>query len=262
MARGSPPQRPGLGRRLVPPATVLGAVLGWELLHRADLVDPLFLPGPLAVAEVGLRLLSSGALASAWTASLRRCVAGFAIGAAVGVAVGVALGISRTAERALHPTLAALKQVSPFAVIPLLSFWLGLGEPAKVAFVALTCVFPILVNTHEGVRGVAPQLLEVGRAYGLGRWELVRRIVLPAATPSIFAGLHLGVFCSWLGTVGAEYFLSAGPGLGNFIVDGRAGFRMDLVLFGIGSIGATGVALNALLERVEHHLLRWRPPSD
>ncbi len=160
---------------------------------------------------------------------------------------------------AVHPTLSALKQVSPFALIPLLSFWLGLREPAKVGFVALTCVFPILVSTYEGARGVPEKLLEVGRVYRLDQLELVLRIVLPAAAPSIFAGLHLGAFFSWLGTVGAEYFLSAGPGLGNFILDGRSGFRMDLVLFGVAVIGATGVALDGAVELAERTLLRWRP---
>lgn len=249
-------------RSVAPAAGVLAALLAWELLSRSRVVNPLFLPAPADVAAVGRRLLASGALLRAWGASLARLLAGFATGAAIGVSAGVALGVSRTAERALRPSLSAAKQVSPFALIPLLSFWFGLGEPAKVAFVALTCVFPIFVNAFEGVRGVPASLLEVGRVYGLGRWALVRRIVLPSATPSIFAGLHLGVFFSWLGTVGAEYFLAAGPGLGNLIVDGRAGLRMDLVLFGVAAIGATGVALNALLGLAERHLVPGWPRSD
>lgn len=247
------------GRELARYGTPLALLLLWEVLHRTRAVNPLFLPAPADVARVGRHLLESGALLRGWAASLGRLLAGFAIAAVLGVAGGTVLGVSRTAERAVSPTLAAVKQVSPFALLPLLSFWFGLGEPAKVAFITLTSVFPILVNTFEGVRSVAPQLLEVGRVYRLTRVELVLRIVLPAATPSIFAGLHLGAFFSWLGTVGAEYFMSSGPGLGTFIVDGRAGFRMDLVLLGIAAIGATGVLLNALLEAVERRLLRWRP---
>jgi sulfonate transport system permease protein len=245
--------------RLAPALSVLAALLTWELVHRSRLVNPLFLPSPEAVADVGRRLAASGALATAWAASLERLLAGYAAGALIAVVGGVILGVSRPAERALQPTLAALKQISPFAVIPLLSFWFGLREPAKIAFIALTCVFPVLVNTFEGVRSVSPRLLEVGRVYGLGRWATIRRIVLPAAAPSILSGLHLGVFFSWLGTVGAEYFLSAGPGLGNFIIDGRSGFRMELVFFGIAAIGATGIALDGTLDLAERRLLRWRP---
>jgi sulfonate transport system permease protein len=251
---------PALSRRaglaLLLPAALLVA---WELATRAHLANPLFLPPLAAVAATGRRLLASGDLLVGLRASLLRAGAGLAAGAAVGVSAGVALGVSRVAGRAFHTTLAALKQISPFAFIPLLSFWLGLGEPAKVAFIALTCVFPIFVNTYEGVRSVPPRLIEVGRAHRLGRWALVTRIVLPAAAPSIFAGLHLGVFFSWLGTVGAEYFFLAGPGLGNIILDGRAGFRMELVFFGVAAIGATGVALNGLISLAEHRVLRWRP---
>lgn len=250
---------PALARRaglaLLLPAVLVTA---WELSTRVHLANPLFLPPVAAVLAAGRRLLESGELAAGLRASVLRAGAGLAVGAAVGVSAGVALGVSRLAGRALHPTLTALRQVSPFALIPLLSFWLGLGEPAKVAFVALTCVFPIFVNTYEGVRSVPPQLIEVGRAYRLRPGALVARIVLPAAAPSIFAGLHLGVFFSWLGTAGAEYFFLAGPGLGNIILDGRSGFRMDLVFLGIAAIGATGAALNGLVALAEHHVLRWR----
>lgn len=241
---------------LVLPALLVAA---WELATRAHLADPLFLPPLAAVVAAGRRLLASGELQAGLCASVLRAGAGLAVGAAVGVSAGVALGMSSAARRALHPTLAALQQISPFAVIPLLSFWLGLGEPAKIAFVALTCVFPIFVNTYEGVRSVPARLIEVGRVYRLGRWALVMRVVLPAAAPSIFAGLHLGVSFAWLGTVGAEYFFLAGPGLGNILLDGRAGFRMDLVLLGVAAIGGTGVALNGLVSVTEHRALRWRP---
>src|SRR6266545_2655301 len=251
---------PGLSRRaglaLVLPGALLAA---WELATGAHLVHPQFLPPLGAVAAAGQRLLASGDLLAGLRASLLRAIAGLALGALMGVSAGVALGVSRLAERAFHPSLAALKQISPFALIPLLSFWLGLGEPAKVAFVALTCVFPIFVNTYEGVRSVPVKLIEVGRSYRLTPFQLVTRIVLPSAAPSIFAGLHLGVFFSWLGTVGAEYFFLAGPGLGNITLDGRTGFRMELVFFGVAVIGATGVALNGLVSLAEHRVLRWRP---
>ena len=239
----------------VGPLALLGA---WELAEATHLANPLFLPPLPAVVAVGRRLVASGDLLLGLRSSLVRTLAGLGIGALVGISAGIALGVSRLAERAFHPTLGAWKQISPFALIPLLSFWLGLREPAKIAFVALTCVFPIFINTYEGVRSVPRKLIEVGEAYQLGRWQVVTRIVLPAAAPSIFAGLHLGVFFSWLGTVGAEYFFAVGPGLGNIILDGRNGFRMDLVFFGIAVIGATGLALNGLVSLAEHRVLRWR----
>src|SRR6266571_2643458 len=240
---------PAIPRRALLAFVGPGAILAaWEVAHRTQLANPLFFPPLGAVAAVGRRLLANGELLAGLRASLTLSLAGLALGAFAGISAGLALGISRTAERALHPTASALKQISPFAFIPLLSFWLGPAQAAKIAFVSLTCVFPIYVNTFEGVRSVPATLLEVGRAFRLNRWQLAIRIILPSAAPSIFAGLHLGVFFSWLGSVGAEYFFLAGPGLGNIILDGRNGFRMELVFFGIAAIGATGAALNGLLS--------------
>jgi sulfonate transport system permease protein len=246
-------------RALLPLAGPLALLSIWALVVRLHLANPLFVPPIQAVVAVAGKLLASGELAADMEASLARSLAGLAIGAAVGIAAGVALGSSRLLDRALHPSLSAFRQVSPFALLPLLSFWLGLREPAKIAFIALTCVFPIFLNTYEGVRSVPAKLLEVGRVHRLGRWRLATRLVLPAAAPSIFAGLHLGVAFSWLGTVGAEYFFLAGPGVGNIILDGRNGFRMELVFFGIAVIGATGVALNGLVTLAERRVLRWLP---
>lgn len=232
-------------------------VLLWELVHRAHLANPVFLPSVDAVVDQGIRLVSSGDLWVGLQASMARYVAGLAIGILFGVGIGLLLGVSRLAEGVFLPTLDALKQVSPFALIPLLSFWFGLREPAKIAFIAFTCVFPILVNTYEGVRSVAIEHIEVGRAYRFGLGQQLTKIVLPAASPAIFRGLHLGVFFAWLGTVGAEYFFAAGAGVGNIIIDGRNASRMDLVLFGVFVIGLIGYLLNRVVTRIEGRALHW-----
>ncbi|AYH42911.1 ABC transporter permease [Azoarcus sp. DN11] len=231
----------------------------WELAVRAGLANPQFLPPVQAVVDAGAQLVSNGELWVGLAASLGRNLAGLAVGSLLGVALGIVLGVSRIADRAVLPTLSALKQISPFALIPLLSFWFGLREPAKVAFIVITCVFPILVNTYEGVRSVPAEYLEVGRACRFGPLRLLWRVILPAAAPSIFTGLHMGVFFAWLGTVGAEYFFAAGAGVGNTIIDGRNASRMDLVLFGVFVIGLTGYLLNRIVALAERRLLRWRP---
>lgn len=236
----------------------LGILAIWQLALSAGLANPVFLPRIGAVVDTGTRLFADGRVWLALKASLFRDLVGLALGAFIGVGAGVVLGVSRLADRLLLPSLDTLKQVSPFALIPLLSFWFGLKEPAKIAFVVVTCVFPILLNTYEGVRNVSADLLEVGRVYQFRPLQVLTRVVLPAAAPAIFTGLHLGVFFSWLGTVGAEYFFAAAPGLGNFIVDGRNASRPDLVFFGILLIGLTGYALNAVLGAAEGRLLRWK----
>lgn len=242
------------GRGLAVPLLL---VLLWEIAFRAQLANPVFLPSVGSVVAQGSRLLWSGDLWAGLQASMARYAAGLAIGSLLGIGIGLLLGMSRLADRAFLPTLDALKQISPFALIPLLSFWFGLREPAKIVFIAITCVFPILINTYEGVRSVAVEYIEVGRSYRCNLYQLVTKIVLPAASPGIFRGLHLGVFFAWLGTVGAEYFFVAGAGVGNIIIDGRNSSRMDLVLFGVFVIGLIGYLLNLVVTRLEGRALHW-----
>jgi len=233
-------------------------ILIWQLIYLAKIANPVFLPSVFAVIEQGHRLIDNGQLWEGLKASLYRDLVGLSIAIFLGVSIGIALGVSRLAGKVFLPTFNTIKQVSPFALIPLLSFWFGLHEPAKIAFIVVSSVFPIMINTYEGVRGIAFDYVEVGRVYKMTTFQLLRKIILPAATPSIFRGLHLGVFFSWLGTVGAEYFFTAGAGLGNIIVDGRNSSRMDLVLFGVFVIGITGYLLNIGLSYAEKRLLHWQ----
>lgn len=233
-------------------------ILLWQLIYLTKIANPVFLPSVFAVIGQGHQLIVSGQLWEGLKASLYRDLIGLSIAIIIGVGIGIALGIFRLADKVFLPTFNTIKQISPFALIPLLSFWFGLHESAKIAFIVVSSVFPILINTYEGVRGIALDYVEIGHVYKMSTFQLLRKIILPAATPSIFRGLHLGVFFSWLGTVGAEYFFAAGSGLGNIIVDGRNSSRMDLVLFGVFAIGITGYLLNAGLSFIEKRLLHWQ----
>lgn len=233
-------------------------ILLWQLIYLAKIANPVFLPSVFSVIEQGHKLIVSGQLLEGLAASLYRDLVGLSIAIILGVTIGVALGLFRLADKVFLPTFNTIKQISPFALIPLLSFWFGLHESAKIAFIVVSSIFPIMINTYEGVRGVALEYVEIGRVYKMTTFQFLRRVILPAATPSIFRGLHLGVFFSWLGTVGAEYFFAAGAGLGNIIVDGRNSSRMDLVLFGVFVIGVTGYLLNIGLSYVEKRLLHWQ----
>jgi sulfonate transport system permease protein len=210
------------------------------------------LVSPLQVWRTAVEQIASGALWRALSASLARELTGFALGTAGGVLLGVLLGFSRVAERAIGPSFNTFKQISLFAWIPLISVWFGLGDAAKVVFLSLAALLPVVAHVSAGIRNVPPELLEVARIYRYTRWQQVSRVVLPAALPSVFTGVYLALIYSWLATLGAEYLLVAGSGIGNMLIDGGEQFRMDLVLFGIVVIGIVGWMLNAgarLLER-------------
>lgn len=230
----------------------------WAWAAHARWTDSSLLVSPLDVWRRAVDQVRSGALTQALSASLWRCLWGVALGSAAGLAVGALLGASRRAERLLGPSFHTLKQISLFAWIPMLSVWFGIGDAAKVAFVAMAAFFPVVLGTFEGVRSVPREYVEVARVLDFSRWQMLARVVLPAAAASIFTGLQLAVIYGWLATLGAEYLLASGQGLGNTLIDGREHFWMDLVLFGVVVIALVGFALNSLLVAVERRLLAWR----
>jgi sulfonate transport system permease protein len=236
----------------------LALVAVWELSTRYGLVNTRLLVPPTLVVQRALAEFREGALFSQLAASLVRDLGGAALGSAFGVLVGSVMGVSRIGERLLGPSFHAAKQVAIFAWIPLMSVWLGTGETAKVVFIALAAFYPVAVNTFEGIRSVAPAHVEVAKVFRYSRLQVFRRVVLPAAAPSIFTGVKVGLVYAWLGTIGAEYLLAAGPGIGNLMIDGRESFQMDKVLLGVIVVGAVGFTISAAASALETKILGWR----
>lgn len=246
---------PDLRRGVVVPALL---VFAWWFVTRQRLVNEHLLVSPGKVLRTGVVFFQAGEIWAGLRASLARDAAGFSIGSLAGLALGAAMGASRLVDRLVGPSFHAMKNIALFAWIPLMSVWFGFGEPAKIAFISMCAFYPVVVNTYEGVRSVSREHVEVAQILRCGRWRFLRDVVIPSASPSIFAGVHLALIYSWLGTMGAEYLLSAGVGIGNLMVDGREQFRMDQVILGVGIIGLVGYALNVIASALEAHALRWR----
>jgi sulfonate transport system permease protein len=245
---------PGLRRGLVLP---LALIVAWELVTRYRLVNVHLLVRPELVIASAVEQYREGDIVGPLFASLKRDLLGFVLGAVAGFGVGGAMGLSRFSDRLVGPTFHAAKQVAIFAWIPLLSVWLT-GEPAKIVFIALSAFYPVVVNTYEGFRSVAKEHLEVARVFRFSRFQVLRRVIVPSAVPSIFSGLHLALIYSWLGTLGAEYLLAPAPGIGNLMIDGREQFAMDKVLLGVILAGIVGALLNAAATASESRFLGWR----
>lgn len=242
-------------RALVLPALLLAA---WELVTRYELVNLRLLVPPSRVAATFVRELNEGELLKQLGASILRDLGGASLGILAGVAVGTIMGVSRLWDKLLGSSFHAAKQVAIFAWIPLMSVWLGTGEPAKVVFIALSAFYPVVLNTFEGIRGVGREYLEVSRVFRFSRWQVLRRVLLPGAAPSILAGVQVALVYSWLATIGAEYLLAAAPGIGNLMIDGRESFQMDKVLVGIVLVGAVGAVISAGANAFKAWQLRWR----
>lgn len=214
---------------------------------------------PLLVLRYLGEGIASGDLWGDLGASVARDVVGFLLGALAGVASGLAFGLHPFLRALLMPSIDTLKQVSVFAWIPLVSIWFGLGEGARIFVIAFSMWFPVLFNTLEGVASVPAELIDVARVLAFGRAQTVRGVILPAALPSIFTGLYVGLIIAWMVTIGAEYMLTSTRGIGHLLLDGQDNFRMDQILAGCLVIGLVGYALHLLADSVERRLLGWRP---
>jgi len=254
------PAKPDQRRRIDLRGAVLPVVaiaLWWAIAH-AHLVKSGLLVSPGQVLQTAWQQIVSGALTRALSASLAREASGFVIGTVGGLLLGSVLGLSRIATRLIGPSFDTFKQISLFAWIPLISVWFGLGDAAKIVFLSLAALLPVTAHTCDGIHAVPRAYIEVARAFRYTRLQLIGYVILPAALPSLFTGIYLALIYSWLATLGAEYLLVAGSGIGNTLVDGSEQFRMDLVLFGIIVVGITGWALNAVARAVERAVLSRR----
>lgn len=244
---------PARWRGLVVPAV---AIVLWALIAKLDLVNSALLVSPAKVFDTGWELISSGLLWLNLRASLARELTGFVIGTTSGLVLGALLGLWPRFNRTVGPSFNTFKQISLFAWIPLISVWFGLGDVAKVVFLSLAALVPVVVNTADGIRNTPTTLLEVARVYGYTRLQTIWHVVLPSAAPSIFTGVYLALVYSWLATIGAEYLLVSGRGVGNLLIEGSEHFQMDLVLFGMVTIGLVGWLMNASARTLERALAR------
>lgn len=231
---------------------VVWEVLAWSLQGSALWLRPIE-----DVVAASRELIASGDLWLNYSTSLARVISGYCIGAVAGFALGALLGMSRTARWIIGPLFNAIRQVPMFGWVPLIGLWFGLGDSGKTTLIVLSTLYPVTLATFEGFRNVPAGYREVAALLCFSRWTLLRRVLAPAAVPSISTGLRQGLAFAWISVVGAEMFMAAAPGLGSMLVAARAQFRSDVILLGMVLIGATGFAINAAMLRMEKRALRW-----
>ena len=236
---------------------LVGLLVAWEAVARLGWVPVLFLPSPLGVLGEGAEMLRSGELLGHVASSLSRLLLGFAIGAMLGVAVGIAVGFFAVAEAIGTPVIAATFPIPKIALLPLLILWLGLGEPSKVAVIALGVFFPMAINTYTGVRQADPLLVRAAVAFGARRWSVIRKVVLPSALPMIFAGLRLGAGTALLLLVAAE-MIAVESGIGFLILHAGNLMQTTKLMVGIVVLSLLGVLSHWGLARLERLAIPWR----
>lgn len=240
------------------PAAVL---VVWELLARIGFIPPSVLPAPTAVAAALGRVVRSGELLDNIAISFWRASIGFLIGGTVGFAFGLANGLSRFSEALTDTTLQMVRNVPHLALIPLVILWFGIDESAKLFLVALGVFFPIYINTLAGIRSVDPQLVEMGRTYGMNGRELFTKVILPGALPSIFVGVRFGLGIMWLTLIVAET-IAASSGIGHMAMQAREFMMTDVVVLSILIYALLGKLADTIARVLERRTLSWNPAFE
>ncbi|MFE9975851.1 ABC transporter permease [Streptomyces hirsutus] len=198
--------------------------------------------------------------AERWTGdvlpSVLRLAAGVALAAVVGVALGTVIGSYRRVRAVCEPVLEFLRAVPPPVLVPVIMLFAGIGDTMKIVVIASGCVWPILLNTVEGVRAVDSVMSETARSYGITGVARLRRLVLPSASPQIFAGLRQALSIGIILMVISEMF-AASNGLGFTIVQFQRSFAIPDMWTGILLLGLLGFALSVLFRLAERRVLAW-----
>ncbi|WP_448662002.1 ABC transporter permease subunit [Sphingomonas sp. CJ20] len=243
---------------LVPALVPVTLLAAWQLASTTGLLPSQILPAPTAVVKAGAELTADGELIHHLAVSTARALTGLVLGGSISFALGLLTGLSPFARRLLDPTLQMVRTIPHLALLPLVILWFGIGEQAKILLVAWGIFFPIYLNTYHGVVSVDPQLIEMGRVYGMSRWTLFRRVIFPGALPSILVGLRFGLGIMWLTLIVAET-IAANSGIGYMAIQAREFSQTDIIVLAIFVYAALGKLADSLTRGLEHRLLRWNP---
>lgn len=248
----------GVARRLVPWLVPVGLIVAWQIASSLGWLSTRVLPAPVDVVKAAWRLTASGELWTHVRVSAARALTGLAIGGGLGLALGLLTGSVKVAETLLDSTLQMVRNIPALALIPLVILWFGIDETAKLFLISVSVFFPIYLNTFHGIRNVDPQLIEMGRTYGLTRWHLYKEVILPGAMSSILVGLRFSLGLMWVILIVAET-ISAQSGIGYLTMNAREFLQTDIVLVGILLYALLGKLADLLARGLERGWLRWHP---
>lgn len=248
----------GVAQRLVPWLVPVTLIAVWQIASSLGWLSTRVLPAPLDVVKAAWTLTVSGELWTHVKVSAGRALAGLAIGGGLGLVLGLLTGSVRFFESLLDSTIQMVRNIPSLALIPLVILWFGIDETAKLFLIAVSVFFPIYLNTFHGIRNVDPQLIEMGRTYGLTRWQLYKEVILPGALSSILVGLRFSLGLMWVILIVAET-ISAQAGIGYLTMNAREFLQTDIVLVGILLYALLGKLADVFARALEQWWLRWHP---
>ncbi|TCJ22697.1 ABC transporter permease [Nocardioides jejuensis] len=269
-ARPNPRQEAALRARGVSPgrkravtlargvAGVLTVALLWEVLPQLGLLDAYFIPPLHVVLGAWWDLIASGELWRHLQASLVRSGVGFVLATVLAIPIGAAIAWYRPVREFFQPVLEVFRNTAALALLPVFTLLLGIGEASKIAIITYACFFPILLSTISGVATVDPQLLRSAKVLGLSPIATFRKVVFPAAVPTIFTGIRISGAAAILVLIAAE-LVGANAGLGFLITYSNNNMLIPKMYAAILTTSVLGLAVNYGLVALERRFSRWRP---
>jgi len=240
-------------------SAVIVFLTAWELVgNTLGLINPMFMSAPSLVWKAAVQLFGSGEIWNDLRVSGLEFAWGYFLSVIFAVPFGIACGWYRRAAYIFDPFINAMNATPRVALLPLVIIWLGIGILSKVGIIFLGAVFPILINTRDGVKTTPYNLLTAARSFGASEWQIFKSVVLPSTLPFILTGLRLGVGRALIGVMVGELY-AATAGIGFMITVAGATFQTDKVFVGVLIFALSGMTAMELLTRLESRFDKWRP---
>jgi ABC-type nitrate/sulfonate/bicarbonate transport system permease component len=246
-------------KKLLGIAGVVTFLVTWELVGNIlQLINPMFMSAPSLIFTAAVGMFSSGEIYNDLYVSGLELFWGYLLSALVAVPFGIMVGWYKRASYIFDPFINAMNATPRVALLPLVIIWLGIGILSKVGIIFLGAVFPILINTRDGVKTTPYNLLTAARSFGASEWMLFKTVVLPSTIPFILTGMRLGLGRAIVGVMVGELY-AATAGIGFMITVAGATFQTDKVFVGVLIFALTGMMGMELLTRIERRFDKWRP---
>jgi len=231
-------------------------LLLWELGSRSVPKLQLFIPPVSQVSTALAQLTVAGPIAEHFTITVSRFAAGYFLSAALGVSLGIILGYFRSLHSLVEILIEVLRPMPSVAIIPVAVLMLGIGDSMIVAVTVYATVWPILINTLDGVRHIEEMLIQTGRTFGLSQRKILWQVILPAASPYIGTGLRIGLSIALILVTTAE-MVAGSKGLGFFILDEERSMNSSNMYAGILVVAVLGYIINRLFLLLEAKIMKW-----
>jgi NitT/TauT family transport system permease protein len=239
-------------------ASFILLLIAWQLIVVLADTDRFILPGPLDVSRQFLIVLQDGRLARHTFYTVSEVIPGLFLGCLVAMPIGYLLAKSPLAERLLSPYLIASQAIPIIAIAPLLTIWIRSTYWSRVLVAALVVFFPVAINIIAGMRSVPDELYELMHSLRAGRWQIFRKLEVPAAMPIVLAGLKVGATLAVIGALVGEFVQPKSQGLGYLLVTARYQFKTDLVFVVLVTLAAIALSMYGSVALLEKQLLRWK----